>query len=66
MGKLPPGLRVGVRRYSPKEAVPLEKGLEEDAWFMTCTDCDPGDVIGVYWDQTDFPMLGDRLPTFSY
>ena len=58
VGKLPQGQRIGVRRYNPKEPVSLDKFLEDDAWYMRCDDCVTGDVIGVYWDQTDFPMLG--------
>ena len=58
IGKQPQGQRIGVRRYNPKEPVSLDKFLEDDAWYMRCDDCVSGDVVGVYWDQTDFPMLG--------
>ena len=27
------------------------------SWYLKYTELKEGDVVGIYWDQTDFPML---------
>eukprot|EP01033_Poteriospumella_lacustris_P005141 gene5141-3665_t len=51
-------------RYSAKKNVNLSKSLEDygdnaesPSWWLKGVSLKEGDVIGVYWDQTDLPML---------
>lgn len=34
---------------------------EQISWYLESTELKEGDVVGVYWDQTDFPMLNFSL-----
>lgn len=56
--------QIGVMRYSAKKNVNLSKSLEDygdnaesPSWWLKGVSLKEGDVIGVYWDQTDLPML---------
>ncbi len=65
VGDNPPGLRVGVRRFNKKKPSDLNGSLSEqadavapDCWlFKGASELKTGDVVGLYWDQTDLPML---------
>ncbi len=55
---------VGVKRFNPKAPSDLSLSLEDceedkssPAWYLKGAEIHNGDVIGVYWDQTDLPML---------
>lgn len=74
----PQGLRVGVKRFNPKKPAKLTGNLDDapdadedsPAWYFKGPELKAGDVIGVYWDQTDLPMLsfslnGDICPDAS-
>jgi len=78
VGSQPTGLCVGVKRFNPKKPAKLTGSLddaptaEEDApaWYFKGPALKTGDIIGVYWDQTDLPMLsfslnGDIIPEAS-
>jgi hypothetical protein len=70
-GKSPEGVRIGVKRYnkkkSPDFSLALGDGEEEKdssettSWYLKNAELKEGDVIGVYWDQTDLPMLSFSL-----
>lgn len=67
VGLNPEDLRIGLRRYSLKSPVPLDGTLDDEAnksesFYLKLenegdTILKTGDVVGVYWDQTDLPML---------
>lgn len=79
LGKNPAGIRVGVKRYNPKHPCDLNGSLvtsdsdkENPSWSMgpdtTGVVFAEGDVVDMYWDQTDLPMLsfsinGDARPS---
>lgn len=59
----PKGVRIGLMRYNDKVSVSLEGSLvadPENCWVLNHNNIDlrTDDIIGVCWDQTDFPMLG--------
>ena len=63
LGKNPKGVKVGVKRYNKKGSYDLEKKLDDDAdpnspsWYLSDVAVKTGDIVEVYWDQTDRPML---------
>ncbi len=63
-GNLPSNTKVGVKRFNKKSVGSLEGGLEDDestSWFLKDVEIKEGDVVGIYWDQTDLPMLSFSL-----
>lgn len=75
IGKNPTNVRVGVKRFNVKKPTSLETTLGTDSdseswYFKADQELKTGDVIGVYWDQTDLPMLsfclnGKDVPSAS-
>jgi hypothetical protein len=76
LGANPAGVTIGVKRYNAKKASPLTGSLKDggDDNFIfvppSSTVLKAGDVVGVYWDQTDLPMLnftvnGIEIPSAS-
>jgi hypothetical protein len=74
VGQNPEDLRIGIKKYSRKSkeedaAVLLSGDLMEDhtetypSWSLSrdVVSYKEGDVVGVYWDQTDMPMLSFSL-----
>ncbi len=68
MGPSPEGVKVGIKRFNKKKPCDLTTLLNDvnnDAdspvWFLNDVSVKEGDVIGVYWDQTDLPMLSFSL-----
>ncbi len=60
VGKKPEGLKIGVKRFTPKKPTSLTDELNtksEDAWFLENAIINENDTIGICWDQTDLPML---------
>lgn len=63
MGSNPGKIRVGIKRMPKKGDHRLNGHLDdkhegpEDSWYLEGYEAKEGDVIGVYWDQTDKPML---------
>lgn len=63
VGKNPSGIAIGVKKFFKKTPVDLNSSLDSTAdpaspaWFLTETELKEGDVVGVYWDQTDLPMV---------
>ena len=63
VGKNPEGLAIGVKKVMKKTAVELDTTLDSEfdpnspSWSLSDTPLQEGDVVGVYWDQTDLPML---------
>lgn len=64
IGKGAANIQVGIKRFDKKHPTDLNgtlKDTESDAkspsWYMKGVDLKEGDVVGVYWDQTDLPML---------
>lgn len=63
VGKNPGGVRVGVKRCQKKATIDYNTFLDSEpdanspAWFLTETELKEGDVVGIYWDQTDLPMV---------
>lgn len=67
VGDNPKGCRVGIKRYNHKKGpVSLDGGLEAgekvpSCWILEPKDLDEeikkGQVIGIHWDQSDFPMV---------
>ena len=60
------GVRGGVKRYYPKQSNNLNELLDANhpdspAWYLSGKTLKDGDVIGIYWDQTDLPMLSFTL-----
>lgn len=74
IGNNPKGVCVGVKRFNPKKPVDLNTTLDEckdDSWVLKGKELKTGDVVGIYWDQTDLPMLsfavnGEDVPDASY
>ena len=62
VGKNPEGLKIGVKRC-PKKAGDFNTHLDSEhdpaspSWHLSDTPLKEGDVVGVYWDQTDLPMV---------
>lgn len=60
-----PTIQIGVLRFNPKQSklnlncslMENENSKETPAWCLKGVSFTEGDVIGVYWDQTDLPML---------
>jgi hypothetical protein len=66
IGNKPECVCVGIKRFNTKKPVSLDESLAVDsttAWLFNNegTELKKGDVIGVYWDQTDLPMLSFSL-----
>lgn len=68
VGKIPENLKIGIKKYSKSGKGEPNKSLlsgdlaenandEFPAWALTGVELKEGDVVGVYWDQTDQPML---------
>lgn len=63
VGKNPSGLKIGVKRCQKKSPADLNTFLDSEhdpnspSWFLSETELKEGDVVGVYWDQTDLPMV---------
>ena len=66
LGNNPKGCRVGIMRYNKKKAISLDGILQTNdkslsSWILNPEDLDeelqPGSVIGIHWDQSDFPMV---------
>mmetsp|Transcript_94245 Transcript_94245/g.184784 ORF Transcript_94245/g.184784 Transcript_94245/m.184784 type:complete len:195 (-) Transcript_94245:56-640(-) len=63
VGKNPEGLKIGVKKYQKKFPGDLSAYLDSEhdpnspSWFLQETELNEGDVVGVYWDQTDLPMV---------
>ena len=57
------GVKIGVKRWVAKKPVSCDDILsgnttgDEPSWILNNYELKTGDVIGVYWDQTDFPIL---------
>lgn len=60
-----PTIQIGVQRFNPKQSklnlncnlMENENSKDTPAWCLKGVTLTEGDVIGVYWDQTDLPML---------
>jgi len=67
IGNQPEGIKIGVKRYHKRmnELANFAGFLDDKAnqepeptsWYLKYSDLKEGDVVGIYWDQTDFPML---------
>lgn len=63
VGNNPAGVKIGVKRWVAKKPVSCDDILsgnttgDEPSWILNNYELKTGDVIGVYWDQTDFPIL---------
>eukprot|EP01039_Chlorochromonas_danica_P010920 gene10920-12136_t len=70
IGKEPSSLQLGLLRInnnSKKGLTPTDLSTHTlqdyqdhtttPAWFLHAKDLQEGDVVGIYWDQTDFPMV---------
>jgi len=63
IGKNPSGIAIGVKKFFKKNPANLNGQLDptadptSPAWFLSETELKEGDVVGVYWDQTDLPMV---------
>ena len=70
------GVNIGLKKYVAKRPIPLDGKLEtetndgkgsEPCWILQRdlmgkqTTLNDGDVIGIHWDQTDFPMVSFTL-----
>jgi len=74
IGKRPGGVKVGVRRFNAKRATPLGGALGEEgteAWSLPKfgdggKDLEEGDVVSVFWDQTDLPLVSYTVNGVSY
>lgn len=80
LGSNPTSVTIGVKRYKGK-GVDFDSALDDEneqerkvqtSWFLNWKYLSAapkeGDVIGIYWDQTDLPMIsfslnGEMLPT---
>jgi hypothetical protein len=79
IGANPAGVTIGVKRYNAKKPVsldtflddPVGEGDTQTSWtFRPTEELKTGDVVGIYWDQTDLPMLnfavnGVEVPSAS-
>jgi hypothetical protein len=60
-------VQLGVKRFNKKSPTSLEGTLLESeadqstAWPLKDVELRSGDVVGIYWDQTDLPMLSFSL-----
>jgi hypothetical protein len=69
IGENPVGVRVGIKRFHIKKPADLSGNLDDTAvegddspaWYFQGPELKTNDVIGVYWDQTDLPMLSFSL-----
>lgn len=77
LGSNPAGITVGVKRFTAKksiEDISLNTALDDSnesegkvqtSWYLSWEDLDvapkQGDCIGIYWDQTDLPMVSFSL-----
>jgi hypothetical protein len=69
VGQNPEGVKVGIKRFhiakpadlSGNLSDPSTPGNDSPAWYFQGPTLKTGDVIGVYWDQTDLPMLSFSL-----
>ena len=73
LGSNPSNVVIGVKRYNSKKPTPLtgslkdsssvSDGAPESFVFTPEGNCvlKTGDIVGVYWDQTDLPMLSFTL-----
>ena len=74
IGKGAAGVRVGVRRYNAKRPTPLggamgEEGTESWAFPSFANggkDLEEGDVVSVFWDQTDLPLVSFAVNGVPY
>lgn len=82
VGNNPNGVLVGVKRYNVKKPTSLDGTLDatrtegdndSESWYFKVENQElkTGDVVGVYWDQTDLPMLsfslnGKDVPSASF
>jgi len=60
VGKNPSALSIGIRKYGKSDSLDgLLVASEGSAWVFDATKrlLTEGDVVGLYWDQTDLPML---------
>jgi hypothetical protein len=68
VGKNPENIDIGVKKYSCNkgesvDSAVLGESLSDNSyenfpsWWLKEGNLKEGDVVGVYWDQTDFPML---------
>ena len=70
IGENPQGVRLGIKRNEGKQTKALNGYLDdvleennankdsiEDTWYLKDVEYKKDDVIGVYWDQIDLPML---------
>ncbi|KAJ1434494.1 hypothetical protein B484DRAFT_446579 [Ochromonadaceae sp. CCMP2298] len=64
VGKNPEGVRIGIKKHNAKtnpgklfEHLDSDADARSPAWFLDETELKEGDVVGIYWDQTDLPML---------
>lgn len=73
VGKNPSGLSIGVKKYQKKTAVDFNSFMDSEHdpnspnWRLSDTPLKEGDVVGIYWDQTDLPMVsfsvnGEMVP----
>ena len=69
IGPNPEGVKVGIKRFHMKKPSdlsgnlddPVAVGEDSPAWHFQGPALRTGDVIGIYWDQTDLPMLSFSL-----
>ena len=69
IGENPEGVKVGIKRFHIKKPSDLSGNLDDivaagddsPAWHFKGPALRTGDVVGVYWDQTDLPMLSFSL-----
>jgi hypothetical protein len=63
VGSNPAGVAIGVKKWQKKATGDLSTFLDSapdtnsPSWMLSETELKEGDVVGVYWDQTDLPML---------
>jgi hypothetical protein len=56
----PTGVSIGVIRFSGKrsnERLPRNVEKNKNAWLLDGVELAKGDVVGIYWDLTDSPVL---------
>lgn len=74
VGNKPENLRIGVKKFNAKRNSPLTGQLESSdsltssgdaeispSWIFKGPALKTGDIVGIYWDQTDLPMLSFSL-----
>ena len=68
--KNPTSVLAGVKRFNPKrptnldstlDALETESDKESSSWYFKSLDLKPNDIIGVFWDQTDLPMISFQV-----